>query len=183
MTPPVLQSVQQHVSRLRRRLFLHTLLRFLLAGWAGAFLLTACWFLLQPYLFGAVIPDWRWAGAAVLFVAGSGLAVFLAARQTPTPQRAALALDEKFGLKERITTSLCLTPEQCQGPAGQALLADVRQRIGSLNVREKFPLTVSWKTVLAPVLTAALAALAFFYEPPPNTVRAGGDTDEPIPVA
>src|SRR5438132_12147071 len=72
MTPSVQQTVQRHVSRLRHRLFLQSLLRCLLGGWAVAFLLWACWFLLQAYMHGEALPAWRWAGAAILFVGVHG---------------------------------------------------------------------------------------------------------------
>jgi len=183
MTPPVLQAMQRLIARLRRRLFLLNLLRFLLVGWAGAFLLAACWILLQPYLSGEVDRACRWVGTGSLFLAGSGLAALFAIRTTPNSERAALALDERLGLEERITTALCLTEEQRKSAVGQALLQDVEQRLPSLKVRESFPLKLSWQALLAPVLTASLALLAFFHEPPPSNLRAGNDDKELIPAA
>jgi hypothetical protein len=148
-----------------------------------AFLTTAGWFLVQPYLLGAVLPDWRWPVALILFLIASGLSFARARQQTPSRERAALAIDERFGFKERITTALSLSPDQCASPAGAALLADVQQRIGSLNVCERFPLALTWKAVLAPVLTGGLAVLAFFHQPTPGLLRAEDDTNQPIPAA
>src|SRR4051794_32715846 len=98
--------LHQQISRVSRRLFLQTLLDGLAWCCAGALVLAAAWFLVQPYLFSAP-PDWlRWAVAGGLVLAGAVLAVVLAVFRTPTELTAALLLDERFGLKERVTTSL-----------------------------------------------------------------------------
>src|SRR5439155_12686638 len=78
---------------------------------------------------------------------------------------AALSLDSAFGLKERVTTSLTLAPEQAVSPAGQALLADVNQRINDLDVGSRFPVRLSWSAALVPVCAALLAVVAIFYQP------------------
>jgi septal ring factor EnvC (AmiA/AmiB activator) len=84
-------------------------------------------------------------------------------------------LDERFGLKERVTTSLTLAPGQEMTPAGQALLADVNERLGNLDVGSGFPVRVPWLTSLAPTLAAALAVAAFYYEPPQSQATSGNE--------
>ena len=91
--------------------------------------------------------------------------------RAPSSLAAALELDERFGLRERVTTLLTLTEEQAQSPAGQALLADVEQHVQSLQVRSRFPLQVAWQKLLFPAVAAVLAVLAVFFEPDLSTLN------------
>src|SRR5439155_19978267 len=49
--------VQRQLARVSRRLFVQTLLNCLIWCWAGAFALSAGWFVAQPHLLEAP-PDW-----------------------------------------------------------------------------------------------------------------------------
>jgi uncharacterized coiled-coil DUF342 family protein len=165
MARPQLSPLQRQIARVSRRLFLQTLLVCLLWCWAGALVLSAGWFLLQPYLLESP-PAWLRLAAAGGAVGCATLVAFVGAVvRAPSRLAAALLLDERFGLKERVTTSLTLAPGQETTPAAQALLADVNQRIGKLDVRSRFPVRVSWLTTVAPACAAALA-VAFYYQPP-----------------
>src|SRR5262249_44614410 len=133
--------------------------------WAGAILLSAGWFLLQPYVVEAP-PDWlRWTVAAGLVAVATVVGVVLGLVRGPSRLMAALSLDSAFGLKERVTTSLTLAPEQETTPAGQALLADVNQRIHDLDVGSRFPIRLTWTAALVPACAAFLALVAVFYQP------------------
>src|SRR5437660_1431550 len=126
-------TVDRQVARVRRRLFLGALLRLLALCWAGALALGAVWFLVQPVLLPWVAEPVRWyvlggiAGAATL------AAFVLAWRWRPSPVAAALSLDERFNLKERVVTSVTLTSTEAASPAGQALLADADARLAPLR--------------------------------------------------
>src|SRR5262249_21767612 len=74
------------------------------------------------------------------------------------------SLDEKFALRERVTTSLLLTPEQYAEPAAQALLLDVDQRVARLDVPARFPIRLSWWAVAVPTLAVALTLIAVYYD-------------------
>ena len=78
MAKTTLSPLQRQVARVSRRLFVQTLLNCLIWCWAGAFALSAGWFVAQPHLLEAP-PDWlHWT------VAGSFLGVAtLAARLVP----------------------------------------------------------------------------------------------------
>lgn len=165
MASTSLTSLHRQINRTRRRLFFQALLNHLLWCWAAVLLLTALWFVVQPFLFSANIPWLRWVilgGALALGTIGGVVVTFL---RSPSRLEAALALDDRFGLKERVTTTLTLTEEQLASPAGQALLADVESRVRSLHVQSKFPLNLSWKKVVMPCGAAILAVLAVFFEP------------------
>jgi uncharacterized coiled-coil DUF342 family protein len=178
-------SVERQLARVSRRLFLQTILDLLVWCWAGALVVAAGWFLIQPFALESP-PAWlRWAVAGGLVGAATLLAVVLAVFRAPSRLAAALLVDERFGLKERVTTTFTLTPEQMGSPAGQALLADVQQRVGRLDVAERFPLALSRSAVAVPVCALLLACVAFFYEPPQGqaTVALDGSKEPPANAA
>jgi uncharacterized coiled-coil DUF342 family protein len=155
----------RQIARVSRRLFLQTLLDSLAWCWAGAVLLATIWFLVEPFVPGDR-PEWsRWAVAGSLGGLATLLAVVLALIRAPSRLAAALLLDERFGLKERVTTSLTLAPEHVPLPAAQALLADVGERVVSLDIRSRFPVALRWHALLVPLGGLLLAVVAVFYEP------------------
>src|SRR5262245_6545140 len=159
--------VEQQLRRVRRRLFLQTLLDRLVWCWAAALALSAAWFLLQPLALPAA-EDWvRWAVAGGALLAATALAAVLARVATPSRLDAALALDDRFALRERVTTSLSLGAGEEGCSAAQALLADVNRRVAGLDVPARFPVRLSWAAAVVPACAAALVLLAFFYQPGP----------------
>lgn len=178
MTAPVASPLVKQLRRVSRRLFWQTVVNALVWCWFGACLVGAVWFLLQPFAVTEA-PVWlRWAVAGGAFgvatLLGLGVALWLA----PNRLAAALTLDERFGLKERVTTSLTLTPELAASPAGQALLADVNGRLDRLDVGSRFPLRLTWSAALVPVGAALLAVIAVFYEPPRSQATVARKNDE-----
>jgi hypothetical protein len=157
--------VERQVRRVRRRLFWQTLMRSLLTGWSAALLLIAGWFLLLPFAFAGFGEMAPWAVPAVLLGVGTLAGFVLAWLRAPHRISAALALDERFGLRERVTTLLLLKPEQADSPVGQALLEDAGTRVGGLKVSERFPLALPWRTAL-PGLGALSVALAAYFAAP-----------------
>jgi hypothetical protein len=141
--------------------------------WAAALLLAAVWFVAQPHLLEQ--PPWwlRWAVAGGLVGAASLVGILVGVLRCPSKLAAALSLDSEFGLKERVTTSLTLTPEQQTLPAAQALLEDINQRITKLDVGSRFPVRMTWTAALVPVSAAILALVALFYEPAHSQAKAG----------
>lgn len=177
MARTTLSPLQRQVARVHRRMLLQMLMNSLAWCWAGAILLSAGWFLLQPLVVDQP-PTWlRWAVAGGLFTTGTVAAFVLVILRAPSKVAAALSMDAQFDLKERVTTSLTLAPEQQASPAAQALLADVNQRVGGLDIGSGFPIRMSWSAVLVPVCAAILACVAVFYEPPKSQATAGNQTD------
>jgi hypothetical protein len=170
--------LDRQVGRVRRRLFMQTLLDALAWGWVVSVVFAVGWFLAEPYLRPNAYPWLRWAFCGSLALAGTTLAVVLALLKIPSRVAAALALDERFQLKERVTTALMLSEDQSSSPAGQALLADVNARVGSLRVRDRFPLRLPRVIALLPVGLLAATLLALFYKPALNSARAL--TDQPL---
>ncbi len=186
MASASLSPLHRQVARVHRRLLLQTLVNSLIWCWTGAILVCVGWFLLQPHLLSEPLRSsnaLRWAVAGGIVGAGTLLAAVLCWLRAPSRLTAALSLDERFGLKERVTTSLTLAPEQETSPAGQALLEDVNQRIKDLHVGSRFPLRVSWTAALVPVCAALLAVVAIFYDPTNSQVTASTpDERNQLPV-
>jgi hypothetical protein len=179
--PP--SALVRQVGRATRRLFLQSLLDTLVWSCTAALMLGAVWFLIEPYLIAA--PEWwlRWAVAGGLVGGALIVALGLAIWRRPSPLTAALSLDQKFGLKERVTTSLLLEEYQKASPAGQALLADVNQRIAEIDVGSRFPVRMSWTAALVPTAVLLLAAVAVFYEPPKGIAQPTNTDDTALASA
>src|SRR5262249_15922387 len=82
--------------------------------------------------------------------------------------------------KERVTTYLSLTAEQLQAPAAQALLADVHEKLASLDMAERFAIRLKWSQLLRPVVAGTLALLAFLFFPQINFSLASNRTDNAL---
>jgi uncharacterized coiled-coil DUF342 family protein len=186
MASDPLAPLQRQIARVRRRLFIQGLVRLLVGCWAGALVLSALGFLVhgmvQPLFPDYAPEDWhRWAAAGGVVVAATLLAVGWTLLRAPSKPQAALALDEQFKLKERVTTALLLTPEQRASPAGEALLADVQERLAGLDVGSRFPIRLSWSALLVPACAGLLALVSFV--PPLESQATAGSSDDKAKVA
>jgi hypothetical protein len=168
MANPIPSPLQRLFARVSRRLFLQSLVDMLVVSWAAALLLAALWCVAEPHLLSAAATWVRWMVAGGLVGIATAFAVLIALVNRPKDLAAALLLDERFGLQERVTTAVALTSGERESPAGQALLADVEKRIGSLDVPSRFPLALRWTAGLVPVCGAILAVVALLYRPNPT---------------
>ncbi len=181
---PVQSLLQRQVARASRRLFFQTLLDQLVWCWLGAVAVSAGWFLIRLYALGQPLDARSWAVVGGAFAAGAVLAVVLAFVRAPSRLAAALLVDERFGLKERVTTGLTLPAEMEATPAGQALLADVHERVSRLDVGERFGVRLRLSAALVPVGLVLLLLGSFFLEPLKSTASStGGDEAKPPPNA
>jgi uncharacterized coiled-coil DUF342 family protein len=173
-------SLDHLLKRVRRRLFAQTLVSSMLPCLAGALLAAAIWFVLQPLLLAELGTAWKWGVGGGLVCAGLFAAILRARWHAPSLVSAALAVDGKFDLKERVTTYLTLSPAQLSSAAGEALREDVAQRIAALEPTGQFPVRVSWSAAMVPVCAAVLALTASFFEP---FWRAEGSPGKTVPAA
>jgi hypothetical protein len=179
-TPPLLD---RQIYRVRRRLFLQQLLVYLAWSWVGALVVASVWFLVQPLLIQDP-PVWlRWTvlgGCLGVTAIGS---VLLAVFKAPSALTAALSLDERFQLRERVTTSLTLPADMANSPAGQALFADVQRRLDPVRVGDRFPLKLPMTAYFVPAGAAAIALITLFYNPTINPVNASTEGGEKLKVS
>src|SRR5690348_309348 len=124
MDRPASSPLETRVRQARRRLITQTVLNRLGVAWGCALALGLVWFLVEPVALAGAKPYLKWAVLGGLAGSATAAAVWLARRSAPTPLSAALAIDQRFELQERVTTALSLSPEVRSSPAGLALLAD-----------------------------------------------------------
>lgn len=86
---------------------------------------------------------------------------------------AALEVDKRFGLKERLSSALSLDSEAAQSNAGQALLADAESRADLIDVRDEFRVQVSMRALLPLIPVLLLVALMFI----PNAEKSAAATE------
>ncbi len=92
---------------------------------------------------------------------------------------AALEIDRRFGLKERVSTALALTAEELNSPCGQALVDDAMQRVSQLDIRR----AVSRHYFPANFIAAGAGrcGIAICLLPIPTSfTRAGADVDRAV---
>jgi hypothetical protein len=181
MSQQTIPPLQRQLHRVRRRLFLQVVLDSLVVGWAIGLAAAACWLAAQPHLVRGATPLLRWSIAGGILALATVLASVLAAIRRPTALTAALAIDERFGLKERVTTSMMLAPADANSSAAVALLDDVNVRVAKLPVPERFPVKLSRRAWLVPVTGALVALVALLYKPAVVTPKA--EADEPLAAA
>jgi hypothetical protein len=172
--------VNRQINRVSRRLFVQSLLDALVWCWAGALLLAAGWCIAEPQFLGAA-PVWlRWTVTGGLTGLASVLAVIFTVWGRPTTLDAALSLDQRFGLQERITTSVCLTAAESESSAGMALMADVEGHVAKLEVKRAYPFALRWTALLVPLCGGILALAALLYHPNTGQATPPDSLDQPL---
>ncbi|MFO0789176.1 MAG: hypothetical protein U0805_06945 [Pirellulales bacterium] len=80
-----------------------------------------------------------------------------------SPIDAAIEIDRRFDLRERIASSLSLSAEEQASQAGRAVMNDALRAVGRIDVDEKFKLQVG-RRALWPLVPAAIAfvVISFF---------------------
>lgn len=179
-----MEQLKTQVQRAQRTLifqqFLNVLIGTLFAGLVAAAIAVAI-----PKVWVLELDEatwlWSWVGGAIgasLLIAGIWTYVI---RQGEL--EAALEIDRRFGLKERVASSLSLSPEDRETEAGRALVTDASRRVERLEIGEKFGVTASWWAGMPLVPGLAVAVIAFcFANAQPTPVSANQDPKLPKEV-
>lgn len=163
--------LKQQVRRARRRLVLQRFLSVLSWSWSGWLLAAAVVVAVSKFV-PLSVPEWTWPVAALALGLLTAIVWCFVTRRSEL--EAALEIDRRFGLKERVSSTYVLAPEQLDSPAGRALVEDAMQRIQRLHVADQFHVRLgrwSWLPLL-PGLAVFLIAL--FLQPAMNLNKAGG---------
>ncbi len=91
---------------------------------------------------------------------------------------AAIEIDRRFALKERVSSALTLTPADRQSEAGEALLADALRRVERIDVAGRFTVKPP-RRLLLPLLPGLLAVLVALLVGPAAEGPAQAKTDDP----
>ena len=157
-----MEELNRQVNRARRWLGLQRFTQAL--GWC-------CFGTLLIALAFVVADKFRPLGveAWVYLAAGLGTGGLLAAVIAYVRGRgaidAAIEIDRRFGLKERVSSTLALTPEEQQSAVGQALIADAEQRVKKIDVGEHFHLSPG-RQLLLPMIPLVAAVLVVWLVSP-----------------
>jgi hypothetical protein len=153
-------QIERHVGAVRAKLTMH---RFVEAiGWT---LLVSAGVVLAAVVVHRLIQFAPPRPAYWLYgVLGAALvaAIVMAVLRRPTPHEAAVAIDEKLGLKERFSTALTIRNDA--DPFARAAVLDAENTARSANLAGKFPMPYPkvWNATLS---VAAAAALTFLLMP------------------
>lgn len=169
MTTP---SVDRVVRRARRRLAAQRFVDALAAGAVVALAGGVAWALVEP-------GRW-WVAGPLLGVAAVGAAV-RAARRYPSRTAAALELDARFGLRERVTAAVETGANDSD--VSRAVLADAEAHAADLRVADKFPLRLPRSARHAAALAGVLAVLAFVWHPVTDTALFTDGPKKPADLA
>lgn len=156
------ETLEKQVRRARRRLLAESLYGRL--AWCWFLALLAAALAIGAGKLWTPVGQQAWAAGWLAAAIGGGLASAIlwswARRQSAL--EAAVEIDRRFGLKERVSSTLALAPVERATPIGQALARDAEQSIRPLDVAEQFRVRVDRRALL-PLAPAALAfALAVF---------------------
>lgn len=129
------------------------------------------------------VPVWCWGVSA--FVGGLLAAAGWAVLRRPGRLAAAIEIDRRFALKERVSSAIALPAEQRDGALGQALIEDARRRAERVDLPSRFPL-VPRRSILLPLLPGAAAALVALWVDPwvrPSLAQSGmSQSAAPAPI-
>lgn len=117
-------------------------------------------------------------GSLVLGVVAAGVWTLVSHRSALD---AAIEVDQRFGLRERIASSISLSDEERQTEAGQALVKDAVRAASRIDVGDKFRLRLTQRA-WAPLVPAALTFLVILFFNP-STATSSLDPNTPAVVA
>ncbi len=154
-----MDQILAQVKLARRRLWLELFVNRLFRCWFVAVVVAMVSIAVPKLVAIKTLPEnWTLLSLGVCLTVGLGVAAVWTWLRGRSELDAAVEIDVRFGLKERVSSSLSLTPAIAETPAGQALLADAVRSVRNLDVRERFSIGLE-RRVLLPLTSALLAFL------------------------
>ena len=134
-----MDALQQRIGVARRRLNLERFLSHLFRSTAVWLIVGLLGVLVSKIWYVPVDPQiWTIAWLAGSLAAGLITAIIWSALTRKDQLEAAIEIDKRFGLKERVSSALELDAETRETAVGQALVSDAVKRIERLDVGERF---------------------------------------------
>lgn len=178
-----MNEIVRQVTRARWRLNLEQFLR--IAPWTMfvAFVV-ACIGLAIPKIWFLPVTSspqgwqawmWSWLGGSA--AAGLLAALGMAWWKRRGAYDAAVEIDRRFGLRDRVTSSYLLTAEERETKMGAALLDDAAQRVAVVEIDERFRIQTRWTAALPIVpLVGALVLTLLANAAAPQATTVASDT-------
>lgn len=161
-----MDRLKKQVGIARRRLVIQQFLDALAWSWFAALLAAAFAIGVQKWLL-VETNGTRWASYWLCGALAGGFIVATAwTWLVRLPElAAAMEIDHRFGLKERVSSALSISPNELETPFGKALVDDATRRIGKLDVHQRFPIQLNRRAYL-PLIPAVVAfALCWLADP------------------
>jgi len=150
-----MEELQKQVLRAYRRMGFQRFLGTLGWCWSAALLIALVLIVLDRF-YPLGVEAWVWGtGALGLGLLVSGGWVLFTRRKTLD---AAIEVDHRFALKERVSSTLSLPPEDRRTEAAQALIEDTVRRVERIEVASKFGV-VPPRQIFLPLLPGLAAVL------------------------
>lgn len=150
-----MEELRKQVRRAHLRLGFRRLLGVLSWCWFATFSMAAVLITVGKFYRLGVSPGEIGAAAAAVGLVAALVWVWATRRSRLT---AAVEIDHRFGLKERVSSAWAISPEEQHSEAGQALIEDAVQKVRRVEVAARFSLKPG-RQALLPVLPAIAAVL------------------------
>ncbi|MBN2021983.1 MAG: hypothetical protein JW809_04250, partial [Pirellulales bacterium] len=170
-----MDELERQVGRARRRLGAQ---RFVAAlGWCWtAALGVAVIVILVGKFWPLGLPDVVWPAAAL--VAGAAAAAGWALWRGRGPIDAAIEIDRRWGLKERVSSSLALSPDERDSAVGRALVEDAVRRVRRIEISERMNVAPD-RRLLFPLVPALIGFLVVLFVQPAVVENPAEATTDP----
>lgn len=158
-----MDQIRKQVDRARRRLWMELFLGRVIKCWFVALLIATAAVAAPKLVAIENLPtQWAawWLGGAV--VAGLGVAFVWTLVRGRSEFDAAVEIDRRFDLKERVASSLSLPAEAIATPAGRALVEDAERAVRRLEIDERFRVSFgrrAWLPIVPAVIALAIVGL------------------------
>ncbi len=156
-----MDHLHKQVRSARRRLILQSFIGRLTWCWFAALLLAVVAIGIGKIWPLADAISWALACVGTALVGGTLAAMVWTWLSGREALDAAVEIDRRFALKERISSTLALSPAELDSEVGQALANDAARRLKDVDVRQRFGLRLDRRAwlPLAPAVLAFILAL------------------------
>jgi hypothetical protein len=178
-----MEQLQRQVLRARRRLIAQQFLR--IVGWwsfaaltvsAAALAVPKIWIMEFDTTESMVwVTSWLCGTLAVAFVAAVACAWWVRRGVL----EAAIEIDRRFNLRERVSSSLTLGPQERESEVGRALIGDASRRVQRIDVGSEFRFRPTWRLLLPLLPGIAVLVLVFGVQ---DAAQAKPDPAGPKPI-
>jgi Mg2+ and Co2+ transporter CorA len=160
-----MDQILAQVKRAQRRLWLELFANRLMLCWFAALALAVLAIAAPKVVAIEQLPvDWNFICLGAGLGGGLLIAIVWTLLSGRSELEAAAEIDARFGLKERVASSLSMTPDAAASPAGQALLGDALHVVRKLEVQERFPVRLERRSWLPLISALAAFVLVTFVE-------------------
>jgi hypothetical protein len=158
-----MEEIKRQINVARRRLLAQRLL--VVAAWSFfATLSVAAIGLVIPKIWVLGLDRHVWVSswiAGSLFL-GSLVALLSSYLRRASMLDAAIEIDRRFQLKERVSSAVALHPDESGTEIGEALIQDAVRRVERIDVRDRFPIRTGWRAFLPLVPAVVIFGLVAF---------------------